>query len=31
VPSMVFREELFFGQDRIDTLCWRLDQHGLKK
>ena len=31
VPSMVFEEELFFGQDRIDTLCWRLDQHGLKK
>jgi 2-hydroxychromene-2-carboxylate isomerase len=31
VPSMVFEEELFFGQDRIDTLCWRLDQHDLKK
>ena len=31
VPSMVFDGELFFGQDRIDTLCWRLDQHGLKK
>jgi len=31
VPSMVFNDELFFGQDRIETLCWRLDQHGLGK
>lgn len=30
VPSMVFEGELFFGQDRLDTLCWRLDQHGLR-
>ena len=30
VPSLVFNDELFFGQDRVDTLRWRLDQHGLK-
>ena len=26
VPTMVLRGEPFFGQDRIDTLRWRLDQ-----
>jgi 2-hydroxychromene-2-carboxylate isomerase len=31
VPSFVFEGELFFGQDRVDTLCWRLDQHDLRK
>lgn len=31
VPTMVIRGEPFFGQDRIDTLRWRLDQLGLKK
>ena len=31
VPTMVFRAEPFFGQDRIDTLRWRLDQAGLRK
>ncbi len=31
VPSLVFKDEIFFGQDRIETLRWRLDQHGLKK
>ena len=31
VPTMVVRDEPFFGQDRIDTLRWRLDQYGLKK
>lgn len=31
VPTLVFNDEPFFGQDRIDTLCWRLDQHGLRK
>ena len=30
VPSFVFESELFFGQDRIDTLCWRMDQHDLR-
>ena len=31
VPTMVVRNEPFFGQDRIDTLRWRLDQYGLKR
>lgn len=31
VPTMVFKGEPFFGQDRIDTLRWRLDQHDLRK
>lgn len=31
VPTMVVRDEPFFGQDRIDTLRWRLDQFGLRK
>ncbi len=29
VPTAVFRGEPFFGQDRIDHLVWRLEQHGL--
>ena len=31
VPTMVFRDEPFFGQDRIDTLRWRIDQAGLAR
>jgi 2-hydroxychromene-2-carboxylate isomerase len=31
VPSMVVRDEIFFGQDRIETLRWRLDLLGLTK
>ena len=31
VPTMVVRGEPFFGQDRIDTLRWRLDNLGLKR
>lgn len=31
VPTMVVRGEPFFGQDRIDTLRWRLDQDELKR
>lgn len=31
VPTMVVRGEPFFGQDRIDTLRWRLGQLGLGK
>ncbi|MEM8767623.1 MAG: DsbA family protein [Pseudomonadota bacterium] len=31
VPTMVFRDEPFFGQDRIETLRWRLDQYGLAR
>jgi 2-hydroxychromene-2-carboxylate isomerase len=29
VPTMVFEGEPFFGQDRVDLLVWRLQQHGL--
>jgi 2-hydroxychromene-2-carboxylate isomerase len=31
VPTMVFEGEPFFGQDRIDLLVWRLEQHGLTR
>jgi 2-hydroxychromene-2-carboxylate isomerase len=31
VPTMVFAGEPFFGQDRIDLLVWRLQQHGLRR
>ncbi|MEZ6002271.1 2-hydroxychromene-2-carboxylate isomerase [Hyphomonas sp.] len=31
VPTMVFEGEPFFGQDRIETLRWRLDRTGLRK
>lgn len=31
VPTMVIRGEPFFGQDRIETLRWRLDQYGLRR
>lgn len=31
VPTMVVRGEPFFGQDRIETLRWRLDGYGLRK
>lgn len=31
VPTMVFRGEPFFGQDRIDTLRWRLGRAGLTR
>ncbi len=30
VPTSVFRGEPFFGQDRLDTLVWRLRQYGLE-
>lgn len=30
VPTMVFKGEPFFGQDRLDVLEWRLKQNGLK-
>lgn len=29
VPTFAFRNEPFFGQDRLDLLVWRLRQHGL--
>lgn len=31
VPTMVFNGEPFFGQDRIETLRWRLDEAGLRR
>lgn len=31
VPTMVFRGEPFFGQDRIETLRWRLSRAGLER
>ena len=31
VPTFVFNGEPFFGQDRIETLRWRLDKLGLHK
>ena len=31
VPTMVVRGEPFFGQDRIDTLRWRLEKLGVAK
>ena len=31
VPTMVYKGEPFFGEDRIETLRWRLEKTGLKK
>jgi len=31
VPTMVYEDEPFFGQDRIDTLRWRLGMAGLQR
>lgn len=31
VPSFVFENEVFFGQDRFDVLIWRMRQRGLAK
>lgn len=31
VPTLVFKGEPFFGQDRVDTLRWRLDQAGVAR
>ena len=31
VPTFVFEGEPFFGEDRIDTLRWRLGKRGLKR
>jgi 2-hydroxychromene-2-carboxylate isomerase len=31
VPTMVFENEPFFGQDRFDMLVWRLKQRGLAR
>lgn len=29
VPTLAFRGEPFFGQDRIEDFCWRLEQSGI--
>jgi len=29
VPTFVFENEPFFGQDRIDLLIWRMESKGL--
>lgn len=31
VPTFVFNGEPFFGEDRIETLRWRLGKHGLQR
>ncbi|MDZ7626965.1 MAG: DsbA family protein [Parvularculaceae bacterium] len=31
VPLMVLDDEPFFGQDRLDSLVWRLDQKGMRR
>jgi len=31
VPTLVFEDEPFFGQDRIDMAVWRMKQNGLKE
>lgn len=31
VPTFVYDNAPYFGQDRIDSLCWQLDRDGLKK
>lgn len=31
VPTMVFKGEPFFGQDRVETLRWRLEKSGVPK
>ena len=31
VPTFVFAKEPFFGQDRVELLRWRLEQHGHKR
>ena len=31
VPTFVFENEPFFGQDRIDMLIWRMESRGLAR
>ncbi|WP_086734827.1 2-hydroxychromene-2-carboxylate isomerase [Erythrobacter colymbi] len=31
VPTLVFKGEPFFGQDRIEMALWRMEQHGLTR
>ena len=30
VPTLVYKSEPFFGQDRLEDFCWRLEQQGIK-
>lgn len=30
-PCLIFADEPFFGQDRIDMAVWRMQQHGLQR
>lgn len=31
VPTFAYKGEPFFGQDRMDSLIWRLEQNGMKR
>jgi 2-hydroxychromene-2-carboxylate isomerase len=31
VPTLVFEDEPFFGQDRVDMALWRMKQRGLTR
>ncbi len=31
VPTFTFREEPFFGQDRVELLRWTLDKNGIER
>ena len=31
VPTFLFENETFFGQDRIDLLVWRMESRGLTR
>jgi 2-hydroxychromene-2-carboxylate isomerase len=31
VPTFVFENEPFFGQDRIDLLIWRMQSRGMAR
>jgi len=31
VPTLAYKDEAFFGQDRIDACLWRMSQDGLQK
>lgn len=31
VPTFVYNNAPYFGQDRIDTLCWQLERDGFKR
>lgn len=31
VPTLAYRNEAFFGQDRVDVCLWRMQQNGLRR